>query len=54
MPLDQHIDAASTLVLAGDVELLANGTAEVGSTTDPVAKSLVNGTCSRSHEVRAA
>jgi len=40
-----RIDAAVKLVLAGDVELLPDGTAQVASSTDPLTRYLVNGTC---------
>jgi hypothetical protein len=40
-----RIDAAVKLVLSGDVSLQADGTALVGSCTDPSATYAVNGTC---------
>jgi hypothetical protein len=43
--LNSRIDAAVKLVLAGDVELLPDGTAQVASSTDPLTRYLVNGTC---------
>lgn len=40
-----RIAKAVKMVLAGDVELLTDGTATVGSTTDPLKTYSVNGTC---------
>jgi hypothetical protein len=43
--LNGRVDAAVKLVLAGDVELLPDGTGEVFSTTNPALKYRVNGSC---------
>jgi hypothetical protein len=43
--LNGRVDGAVKLVLAGDVELLPDGTAQVASSTDPLTNYLVNGTC---------
>jgi hypothetical protein len=41
-----RIDSAVRLVLLGEVTLLPDGTAQVGSCTDPASTYTVNGTCS--------